>query len=282
VPSSRAHVAHAAWVAFAAAPLVPAWQAGCAHSGAEGAGGPAAEPEPDDPGPAGDADAVSVLAFTRTTGYRHASIDPAVRALRAVASERGWRFEHTEDPARFSDGGLAAADVIVFLLTTGDVLDGAQQAALERWLHAGGGWVGVHSASDTEYDWPWYGRLVGAYFAAHPRIQSATVRVARPGHSATAHLPAVWQREDEWYDFRTNPRQEVDVLLTVDEATYDGGGMGADHPIAWSRAFEGGRSIYTALGHTEASWSEPAFLDHIAGAIAWAAASSRLPRHVSD
>jgi type 1 glutamine amidotransferase len=236
-----------------------------------------AEPEPGDSAvPDGtETDPIDVLAFTRTAGYRHASIEPAVESLRAMAQQRGWRFVETGDAARFTDADLAGFDVVVFLLTTGNVLDDAQKGALERWVRAGGGWVGVHSASDTEYDWPWYGRLVGAYFAAHPAVQRATVRVERPDHPATSTLLAAWEREDEWYDFRTNPRPCVDVLLTVDEATYEGGGMGADHPIAWSHAFDGGRSIYTALGHTEASWSEPAFLDHVAGAITWAAADLR-------
>jgi len=214
---------------------------------------------------------IRALAFSRTTGFRHASIEPAAEALRGLSAERGWTFEHTEDPARFADRDLAGFDVVVFLLTTGDVLDEAQQGALERWLKGGRGWVGVHSASDTEYDWPWYGGLVGAYFAAHPSVQSATVRVARGGHPSTAHLPAAWQREDEWYDFRANPRSSVDVLLTVDESTYAGGHMGADHPIAWSHSYGGGRSFYTALGHTDASWEEQAFLDHLAGGINWAA-----------
>ena len=212
-----------------------------------------------------------VLAFSRTTGFRHGSIEPAVEALRGLSAERGWTTEHTEDPATFADDQLARADVVVFLLTTGDVLDEAQQGALERWLKRGRGWVGVHSASDTEYDWPWYAGLVGAYFAAHPAIQTATVRVASREHPATAHLPAAWEREDEWYDFRTNPRADVDVLMTVDESTYQGGGMGRDHPIAWSRAYGGGRSFYTALGHTDASWADPAFLAHVAGGITWAA-----------
>ncbi len=214
---------------------------------------------------------IHVLAFTRTTGFRHGSIEPAVAALRGLSAERGWTFEHTEDPARFADGELARADVVVFLLTTGDVLDDAQQGALERWLQRGRGWVGVHSASDTEYDWPWYAGLVGAYFAAHPAIQTATVRVASRRHPATAHLPGAWEREDEWYDFRANPRADVNVLMTVDESTYEGGGMGSDHPIAWSRPYGGGRSFYTALGHTDASWAEPAFLAHVAGGITWAA-----------
>lgn len=222
--------------------------------------------EPDgghDPSPA-------VLLFSRTTGFRHGAIEPAVAAVRSVGAARGWTVEHTEDAAVLA-GELERFDVVVFLLTTGDVLDDAQQVVLERWVRAGGGWVGVHSASDTEYDWPFYARLVGAHFARHPDIQSATIHVADAGHRSTRHLPEPWVREDEWYDFLTDPSETVDVLLTVDESTYTGGGMGAHHPIAWRHANEVGRAFYTALGHTEVSWSERTFVDHVAGGIEWAA-----------
>jgi type 1 glutamine amidotransferase len=214
---------------------------------------------------------IEVLAFTRTTGFRHASIEPSVTALEDAAAARGWRFERTEDPALFTDAELERFDVVVFLLTSGDILDDAQQAAFERWLRSGRGFVGVHSASDTEHDWPWYGQLVGAYFLQHPIVQRATVHVAERDHPSTAHLTDPWEREDEWYDFATNPRATVDVLLTVDESTYTGGTMGSDHPIAWSHAFDGGRAFYTALGHTDASWSEQAFVEHVARGIEWAA-----------
>lgn len=216
--------------------------------------------------------AIDVLLFTRTAAFRHASIAPAIAALRDVGSARAWRVEHTEDAAAFTDAGLERFEVVVFLLTSGDVLGPDGEAALERFVRSGGGWVGVHSASDTEYDWPFYGELVGAYFDRHPAVQRATLRVEDATHPATAHLPDPWEREDEWYDFRTNPRDRADVLLTIDESTYSGGGMGSDHPMAWSHTVAGGgRAFYTALGHTDASWSEPAMVEHVAGAIEWAA-----------
>jgi type 1 glutamine amidotransferase len=141
-------------------------------------------------------------------------------------------------------------------------------------VEAGGGWVGVHAAADTEYGWPWYETLVGARFARHPAIQRASVRVADRDHPATARLPATWVRTDEWYDFRTNPRGRVRVLATVDESTYRGGGMGPDHPIAWCRPVGRGRALYTAGGHTAAAWAEPRFLAHVVGALRWAAGSA--------
>jgi type 1 glutamine amidotransferase len=222
--------------------------------------------------------AAAILVFTRTTGFRHDSIPDGIAAVRRVAAESGLSVDATEDPSAFNDANLASYRAVVFLLTTGDVLDEGEQAAFERWVRAGGGFVGVHSASDTEYEWPFYGELVGAYFAGHPAIQPAVVQVEDRTHPATAALPAAWARTDEWYDFRANPRASVHVLATVDETTYGGGSMGADHPIAWCR--EGGtglnlsptaRAFYTAGGHTRESYTEPLFVAHLAGGIRWAA-----------
>lgn len=249
-------------------PAVDAAPIDAATSDATPEGGPGAvDAAVDDAGPGRR----SVLLFSRTTGFRHGAIEPAIAALRAVGVERGWQVEHAEDASTFADASLSHFDVVVFLLTTGDVLDEAQQRAFERWVAGGGGWVGVHSASDTEYDWPFYTRLVGAHFARHPAVQTATLHVLDAEHPSTRHLPETWVREDEWYDFLTDPSAAVDVVLTVDESTYTGGGMGAHHPIAWHHATEGGRAFYTALGHTDASWSEPDLLAHVAGAIEWAA-----------
>jgi len=216
-------------------------------------------------------DGERLLVFTRTTGFRHDSIPDAIAALRRVAAESGLTVDATEDPAVFNDAGLSPYRAAVFLLTTGDVLGDEEKRAFERWLAAGRGWVGVHSASDTEYDWPLYGELVGAYFAGHPAVQPAVVHVEDRVHPATRALPETWFRTDEWYDFRANPRPRVHVLATLDEATYSGGSMGADHPIAWCREVAGGRAFYTAGGHTRESYAEPLFLAHLAGGIRWAA-----------
>lgn len=212
-----------------------------------------------------------VLVFTRTTGFRHDSIPDAIEAVRRIGSDAGFEVDATEDPAVFNDATLSAYRAAVFLLTTGDVLPDGGQEAFERWLAAGRGWVGVHSASDTEYDWPFYGEIVGAHFAGHPAVQPALVRVADRAHPATAGLPEIWPRTDEWYDFRVNPRPRVHVLATLDESTYSGGSMGADHPIAWCREFAGGRAFYTAGGHTRESYTEALFVAHLAGGIRWAA-----------
>jgi cytochrome c len=162
---------------------------------------------------------------------------------------------------------------VIFLSTTGNVLNTGQQNAFENYIQDGGGFVGIHAAADTEYDWGFYGNLVGAYFKSHPAIQQATVKVADRTHPATRHLPERWVRTDEWYDYRTNPRGDVHVLATLDETTYTGENMNtnADHPIAWCQPFEGGRSFYTGGGHTQESYGEPAFQQHLLGGIRWAA-----------
>jgi type 1 glutamine amidotransferase len=214
---------------------------------------------------------LSILVFTKTTDFRHASIPSARLALSAMATRLGWSVTFTEDAADFSTSNLLRFQVVAFVSTTGDVLDGAQESAFEQFLRGGGGFVGVHSATDTEYDWPFYGsEVVGAYFGGHPAVQQAALQVSPIAHEATVHLPLSWVRTDEWYNFRTNPRVNAQVLLTVDESTYTGGTMGPDHPVAWCRSVGSGRAFYTALGHTESSWVESNFLQHLEGALRWA------------
>jgi cytochrome c len=235
--------------------------------------------EPPEPAPAAPSAATAattapggfrVLVFTRTAGFRHASIEDGVTAIRRLGRRHGFAVDDTADPARIGQG-LAGYRAVVFLSTTGDLLDPGQQAALERYLRDGGGWVGVHGAADAEYDWPWYGGLVGAWFRRHPAVQRATVRPA-PGASALAGtLPPRWERRDEWYDFTADPRGRVRVLATVDESTYTGGGMGAGHPIAWCQEYDGGRAWYSAMGHTGESFTEPPFLAHLLAGIRYAA-----------
>lgn len=227
----------------------------------------------------------NVLVFTRTAGFRHDAIGPGVEAIRALGSANGFAVTQTEEPGTFSDEGLSPYDVVIFLSTTGDVLDPNQQAAFERYIRAGGGWVGVHAATDTEYDWPWYAQLIGngAFFRSHPAIQTAVVNVEVAAHASTQHLPSSFSFQDELYNFRANPRGAVTVLMTLDETSYapGDGAMGADHPIAWYHEFDGGRAWYTALGHrAELYQSDPdpvrqesftRFTQHVLGGIKWAA-----------
>jgi type 1 glutamine amidotransferase len=214
-----------------------------------------------------------LLLFTKTAGFRHDSIPAGVTALTSLAEQQGFGLTRTEDARQFTDQTLGAFTAVIFLSTTGDILIADEEAAFERYIAAGHGFVGVHAAADCEYNWSFYGGLVGAYFADHSSVVPATVKLEPVTHPALTGVPSPWLRKDEWYAFRTNPRPQVTVLLTVDEATYDAGQgtMGADHPVAWYHPYQGGRAFYTALGHTSESFSDAVFLGHLLGGIQWAA-----------
>ena len=205
-------------------------------------------------GPAVAADApYDVLVFSKTAGFRHDSIPAGIQAIRDLGAANSFTVTATEDANAFTTANLAQYEAVVFLNTTGDVLNASQQTAFESYIRAGGGYVGVHAAADTEYDWPFYGNLVGAYFASHPAIQQANVKVEDRAHAATAHLPQTWTRTDEWYNYRTNPRSTAHVLATLDESSYSGGGDGRRPPASpGARRTSGGRSFYTGGGHTQA------------------------------
>jgi type 1 glutamine amidotransferase len=215
--------------------------------------------------------AYKILVFSKTAGFRHDSIDDGIAALRGLGSANNFTVDATEDAQAFTTGNLAQYRTVVFLSTTGDVLNSVQQTAFEQYIQGGGGYVGIHAAADTEYDWPFYEGLAGALFHSHPAIQSATVDVEDRAHDATAHLGGTWQRTDEWYNYRTNPRTTARVLASLDESSYSGGNMSGDHPIAWCKDYQGGRAFYTGGGHTDASYTEPAFRRHLLGGIRWAA-----------
>lgn len=208
-----------------------------------------------------DDEELRILVFTRTVGWRHDSIPVAVDTVRALARETGHDIVHSEDPELFDDTTLAGFVAVVFANTTGDVLDDAQQAALERFVAAGGGFVGVHAAADTEYDWPWYGELVGARFLSHPPgLQTGDVWF-EPAHGPDE--VRVWRVTDEFYNYRDNPAAGVDVVARLDERSYDGGTMGEDHPIAWCHDRLGGRAWYTGLGHDRAIYGDATFRAHL-------------------
>ncbi|MER6193702.1 ThuA domain-containing protein [Streptomyces cyaneofuscatus] len=215
--------------------------------------------------------AYDVLVFSKTAGFRHDSIPAGIAALRQLGAANNFTVTATEDAAAFTPANLTGYEAVVFLSTTGDVLNAAQQTAFEGYIEAGGGYVGIHAAADTEYDWTWYSGLAGALFKSHPHIQPATVKVEDRAHDATAHLGPTWQRTDEWYDYRTNPRSSAHVLASLDESTYSGGTMGGDHPIAWCKDYRGGRAFYTGGGHTQESYADSAFRRHLLGGIRWAA-----------
>lgn len=213
-------------------------------------------------------DLPQLLVFTRTAGFRHGSVERGSEAIAELGDGR-WIAHRTEDPAEFTPGNLSEYGAVVFLNTTMDVLDDRQQAALEVWLTNGGGWLGVHAAADTEYNWPFYGQslLGGAWFKTHPRVQEARVKVEDVHHPAMAGLPLDWVRTDEWYDYRANPRRHVHVLASVDESSYEPRAPMGDHPIVWTTTVGDGAALYTGGGHTVEAFDEPLFRRHLAQSI---------------
>lgn len=211
-----------------------------------------------------------VLVFTKTAGFRHASIPAGIKAIREMGKANGFEVDTTENAARFNEDTLQLYSAVIFLNTTGDVLDNRQEADFERYIQAGGGFVGIHAATDTEYDWAWYGKLVGAYFEGHPEgTAKATLHIKDKSHASTKQLPDTWEHTDEWYNFK-NVNKDTKVLITVDEKTYKGGTMGDNHPISWYHEYDGGRAFYTELGHTDASYTEDTYLKHVLGGIQYA------------
>jgi type 1 glutamine amidotransferase len=209
----------------------------------------------------------AVLVFTKTGGFRHDSIAAGIESVKALGKQHGFQVDATEDSTAFNADNLQRYAAVVFLNTTGDILDGEQQRAFEQYIRAGHGFVGIHSAADTEYAWPWYGRLTGGWFDGHDAIQPATIHIVKPFGSAK--LPDPWVRTDEWYNYKQFDRG-VNVILKLDTRTFKGSKHGNDHPIAWYREFDGGRAFYTGLGHTVESYSEPAFIAHVLDGIRFA------------
>lgn len=216
-------------------------------------------------------DEVRILVFSKTVGFRHESIPAGIEAIKELAAKRNILVDTTENSANFNEENLRRYSAVVFLNTTGDVLNKEQQNDFERFIQAGGGFVGIHAASDTEYDWPWYGKLVGAYFESHPNnpnVREADFITVDHNHPSTDSLPERFRRSDEFYNFR-NINPETNVLIKIDESTYEGGTNGDNHPMSWYHEYDGGRAFYTGMGHTDESFKEELFLKHLDGGIEW-------------
>jgi type 1 glutamine amidotransferase len=217
------------------------------------------------------------LVFSKTNGFRHESIAAGIKAIKDIGVSYNFNTIFSEDSTFFSQGNLDTIEVVVFLNTTGDILNDEQQQVLEDFVNAGGGFVGIHSATDTEYNWPWYGELIGCYFQGHPKIQEAELNIVNPEHLSTRSLPKSWTRTDEWYNFKNPLPDGFTILLTLNEASYEGGTMGDLHPISWFKEMAKGRMFYTEQGHTTESYHEANFLNHIIGGIFWAAGEEARP-----
>ncbi|MDB5012731.1 MAG: Crp/Fnr family transcriptional regulator [Daejeonella sp.] len=210
-----------------------------------------------------------LLVFSKTAGYRHQSIEAGEAALVKLGNEQGYDVDTTENAAYFNDDSLKNYSAVVFLSTTMNILNSPQENSFKRYIEAGGGFVGIHAAADTEYDWPWYNQLLGAQFLNHPKQQEAVINVVDKNNISTSHLPEKWKRWDEWYSYK-NIGTDLKVLLSLDEKSYEGGKNGDNHPIAWYHEFDGGRAFYTGLGHTDESYVDPLFLKHLLGGIKYA------------
>jgi len=213
-----------------------------------------------------------ILVFSKTEGWVHASIPAGKQAIMEMGLREGFQVDTSENANVFNQEDLSQYSAVIFLNTTEDILNYQQQSHFERYIQAGGGFVGIHAAADTEYHWPWYGKLVGAYFDSHPNdpnVREATCDVIDHGHIASDSLPDSFQKIDEFYNYK-NINPNLNVLVTLDESTYEGGTNGAFHPITWYHEYDGGRAFYTGFGHTDETYSEPEFLKILSGGIAYA------------
>lgn len=209
-----------------------------------------------------------VMVFTKTEGFRHGSIAKGAQTLMELGNQNGFIALRTESAEDFTPQNLKNYKLVVFLNTTMDVLNDTQQRAFEQYIRNGGSFMGIHAAADTEYDWPWYGKLVGAYFESHPAQQEARLEIVDNDFPATAHLGKEWRHFDEWYNYK-NINPDTHVLIKLDETSYEGGKNGANHPNTWYHEYDGGRAFYTGLGHTDEAYDEPAFRKLLLGAIEW-------------
>lgn len=226
------------------------------------------------------AEQFNVLLFSKTAGWHHKSISQAVIAIEEMGVNHHFSVDWQEDSALINTENLKKYAAVIFLQTTGDVLNEQQQQALQQFIQSGKGFVGIHSASDTEYDWPWYGKLVGRHFHIHPQIQTARLNVLDQKFPGLEYFPPSSLWTEEWYEFGEELSPNLNYILSVDESTYDpsanwgakqGKGMGKFHPVSWYQEFDGGRSFYTALGHMGVSYKNKAFIEHLYGGIYWAA-----------
>lgn len=213
----------------------------------------------------------NILLFNKTNGYIHKSIPAGTKAIVGLSEEYNYDVTVSDDSLIFRSSKLADFDVIVFMSTSGNIFDDEGKQAFKEYISNGGGFVGIHGASTTEYEWDWFGKMIGNHFDDHPKIQPAKINVINSNAPSTKHLPKVWEWTDEWYNWRYEFDENIEVLLTVDESTYEGGKHGGFHPISWRQEYEGGRSWYTAIGHDDESYKDDNLLKHIAGGINWAA-----------
>jgi len=226
-------------------------------------------------------EAFDVLVFSKTNGYRHASIEAGAASIKALGEKHNFTVDHTEDSTRFSDSGLAKYEAIIFLSTTGNVLGEAEEAAFERFIRSGKGYVGIHAAADTEYDWPFYREVVGRQFVQHPEHQKGTIYTIEqdfPGMEGFGDSISLFE---EWYEYTVAYDTDLKYLMRLDTTSISMAGwkgqskMGVFHPLAWFHEPAGGRAFYTGIGHMDETFVLPAFQQHLSAAIRWAATGKK-------
>ena len=211
-----------------------------------------------------------VLVFSKTAGFRHASIKDGIAVIQKLGLEHNFAVDTTENTALFTDENLKKYKALVFLNPTGsNLFNDSQKAAFKNYINHGGGFAGIHAAADCSYEWEWYGRMAGAFFKNHPKIQEARLNVVNRKHPASRRLPPIWRHKDEWYNFK-DINKDVKVLITLDESSYEGGENGSFHPASWYHEFDGGRAFYTVLGHRPENYTDKLFLSHLLGGIEYA------------
>lgn len=211
-----------------------------------------------------------ILVFSLTKGYRHASIPDGIKAIKKLGTENNFQVDTTENVNLFTTENLKQYKLLVFLSPTGsNLFNDAQKQALKAYINNGGGFVGIHAATDVNYEWEWYGKMVGAYFNNHPAVQEVKLDIVMPKNKMVKGLPQPWMHTDEWYNFKSmNP--DVKVLIKADETSYEGGKMNNNHPVSWYHKFDGGKVFYTALGHTKECYTDSLFLKHMLAGMKWA------------
>ncbi|MDD4869000.1 MAG: ThuA domain-containing protein [Kiritimatiellae bacterium] len=220
-----------------------------------------------------------VLVYTKYgKGFVHNCVQACADAVKELGKENGFGVDVSDDPSKFTEANLKQYNALVFDNTNNKLFDTEEQkTALQKYIRAGGGFVGIHSASGGERDWPWYWALVGGKFKSHSPHQTFKMKVVDHNHPSTSFLGDTWDWTDECY-FHTNVNPDIHVLIEVDVTALKGGKKNVDMvkvagtkvaPMTWCHKFDGGREWFVALGHDPKHYSDPNFRKHLLGGIRW-------------
>lgn len=225
-----------------------------------------------------DTKGMHALIYTKNgEGFVHDNIESSIKGLEKLLREKGMTFDTSEDPSLFTTDNLKKYDVLIFSSTNNETFDNdRQRSAFQKYIQKGGGFVGIHSASGSERNWPWFWAMLGGKFYRHPPFQSFNIVKIDPDHSSATAVPDYWEREDECYYLKElNP--DIHIILAADLMSIDDPKMeeypsntfGKYFPVTWCHSFDGGHQWYTSLGHAPEHYEDPVFMDHIWGGIEW-------------